>query len=88
VAHTVTITGVDDTVLDFTIPYSIVTGNLVSTDPNYNTMVVTDVACNNLDNEVPPALDHVWGNGGCGLLGLEALLPLLGLALLRGRRKV
>ncbi len=87
VPHVVTVTGVDDTLLDFNVPYAIVTGNAASADPGYNGMVVPDVACVNLDNEVPPALDHVWGSSGCGLLGLEALIPLLGLALLRSRRK-
>jgi len=87
VAHTVTITGVDDTVLDFTVPYSIVTGDLVSTDPGYNGMVVTDVACVNLDDEVPPALPTVWGNGGCGLTGVEFLLPFVLAAFLRRRSR-
>jgi len=86
VPHLVTVTGVDDTVLDFTVPYTIVTGNLVSTDPNYNTMAVTDVSCVNLDDEVPPELTHVWGGGGCGFLGLEMLLPLALAGLLRRRR--
>jgi len=85
VAHTVTATGVDDSVLDFTVPYTIATGALVSTDPNYNTLAAPDVSCSNLDNEVPPELPKVWGNGGCGLLGLELALPGL-LALLPTRR--
>ena len=90
IAHTVTITGVDDTVLDFTVPYTIVTGTLTFADTldqtaftNGGVTAAPDVSCANLDNEVPPALDHVWG-GGCGLLGAELLLPLL-LALWRRR---
>ncbi|HUR39113.1 MAG TPA: hypothetical protein VM222_06450, partial [Planctomycetota bacterium] len=83
--HIVTVTGVDDALLDFTIPYTIVTANLASADPNYNGMATPDVACANLDNEVPPTLPTVWGNGGCGLLGLEALLAVLALARLRRR---
>jgi len=87
VNHVVTVTGIDDTVLDFTIPYSIVTGDLVSTDPGYNGMVAPDVSCANLDDEVPPALPTVWGNGGCGLIGAEFLAPLMLAALLRRRRR-
>jgi hypothetical protein len=85
VGHEVTVTGVDDAVLDFTVPYSIVTGVLVSTDPKYNTMAAPDVACVNLDDEVPPELPEVWGSGGCGLLGLEVLFPILALSRLRRR---
>jgi hypothetical protein len=75
VAHVVTVTGADDTILDQAQPYTIVTGTLSSTDPNYN-FAAPDVSCINLDDEVPPALPQVWG-GGCGLLGLEGLLLLL-----------
>ena len=92
VAHTVTVTGVDDTLLDFTVPYTIVTGTLTFADTNdqnaFTAAGVTgapNVACINLDNEVPPALDHVWGNG-CGLLGAEIALPWF-LVLLRRRRR-
>jgi hypothetical protein len=83
--HIVTVTGVDDAALDFTVPYTIVTADLSSADPKYNGMGVPDVACDNLDNEVPPELPAVWGNGGCGLLGLEGLL-VLALVGLRRRR--
>jgi hypothetical protein len=75
--HIVTVTGVDDAALDFAVAYSIVTADLISSDPGYSGMVVPDVACSNLDNEVPPELPAVWGGGGCGLLGLEGLLLLL-----------
>ena len=95
VAHTVTVTGVDDTVLDFTVPYTIVSGTLTFADPKdqnaFTAAGVTsapNVACINLDNEVPPALPHVWGNG-CGLLGGEIALPwLLALFLRRRHRKI
>jgi hypothetical protein len=82
VAHTVTVTGVDDTLLDFTVPYTITMSNCTSSDPNYN-FAVPSVSCFNLDNEVPPALPEVWGGGGCGLLGLEVLLVLLAARLRR-----
>lgn len=88
VAQTVTVTGVDDPVLDFPIAYTIVTGNLASTDPNYNNMVVPDVSVLNLDNEVPPELPTVWGDaGGCGLTGPELALPWFLALLLRRRRR-
>ncbi len=88
VPHVVTVTGVDDALLDFTVPYAIVTGNSTSADPNYNGIVVSDVACNNLDNEVPPELPRVWGSAGCGLLGLELAIPaLLALGLRRRHRR-
>lgn len=87
VPQTVTVTGVDDTALDFTIAYTIVTGNLTSTDPNYNNMVVPDISCVNMDNEVPPELPTVWGDaGGCGLVGLEGFLAVLLASALRRRR--
>ena len=94
VAHTVTVTGVDDPLLDFTVPYTIVTGALTFVDTKDQTAFANagvtsapNVACVNLDNEVPPALPHVWGGGGCGLLGLELLIPFAVFALRRrGRR--
>lgn len=83
--HVVTLTGVDDTVLDFTVGYTIITQPLVSSDMNYNGINPPDVSASNLDDEVIPELPKVWG-GGCGLLGLEAAL-LLGLARLRRRTR-
>jgi hypothetical protein len=87
VGHDVTVTGVDDSVLDFTVPYTITTSALSSTDPSYGGMSAPDVACVNLDNEVPPTLPPVWGGGSCGLLGVEALLAAFALRLLRRRRR-
>jgi hypothetical protein len=61
-----------------------VTGPVTSSDPKYN-FVAPDVACVNLDNEVPPELPKVWGGGGCGLLGLEGLVLMMAA---RFRRRV
>src|SRR5205085_2384654 len=84
--HPVTVTGVDDGLLDFSRPYTIVTGNLVALDdPPYNGLPTAGVTGVNLDDEQIPDAPHAWGNGGCGLTGLEGFL-LLALAALRRRR--
>ena len=76
----------------FTVPYQIVPGTLTFTDSNDQTAfnqagvtVAPTVFAINLDDEVPPTLPTVWGNSGCGLLGLECAV-ILGLAALRRRR--
>jgi hypothetical protein len=51
VAQVVTVTGVDDAVVDGNIVYSIVTGAAVSADPGYNGMNPADVAVTNVDND-------------------------------------
>ncbi|MBK8169811.1 MAG: PD40 domain-containing protein [Sandaracinaceae bacterium] len=51
VAQTVTVTGVDDSLDDGNIAYSIITGNAVSADSNYNGLVVSDVSLSNVDND-------------------------------------
>jgi hypothetical protein len=84
IPHVVTVTGVDDTALDLAVAYTIVTGPVTSTDPNYN-FAAPDVGVTNMDNEIPPTLPGVWG-GGCGLLGLELALPLA-LSVFRRRRR-
>ncbi|HQL79491.1 MAG TPA: DNRLRE domain-containing protein [Verrucomicrobiota bacterium] len=52
-AQTVTITGVDDAVIDGDIAYTIVTGAATSTDPAYNGLDALDVGVVNLDNDAP-----------------------------------
>jgi hypothetical protein len=87
-AQVVTLTGVDDSVLDFTQAFTI-TGALTVTDPVLDSawvgVAVPAVSGVNLDNEVIPPAKSAWGGsgGGCGLLGLEAAL----LCLLRRRRR-
>jgi len=49
--QTVTVTGVDDAVLDGNQPYSIITDPAVSTDTNYNGIDPTDPTLNNVDND-------------------------------------
>ena len=50
-AQTVTVTGVDDYVLDFNIAYTIITAPAVSDDPNYSGLDAADVSVTNNDNE-------------------------------------
>jgi hypothetical protein len=87
IQQTVVLTGVDDSLLDFTQPFTIVVQPLSAPgEPNYNGLVVPPLSGTNLDNEVIPPAKSAWGGGGggCGLLGLELLLPWL---LLRSRRQ-
>ena len=51
VAQTVTVTGVDDAVVDGDVGYTIVTAPAVSTDPNYTGVNAADVAVTNTDND-------------------------------------
>jgi Ca2+-binding RTX toxin-like protein len=50
--QTFTITPVDDTLVDGSVPYNIVT-TLTTTDPTYSTLNPTDIAVTNTDNEGP-----------------------------------
>jgi Ca2+-binding RTX toxin-like protein len=50
--QTVTVTGVDDLVVDGNVAYNIVTAAATSTDTNYNAVNPTDVAVTNTDNDV------------------------------------
>src|SRR5262249_56542308 len=54
VAQTVTVTGVDDTIQDGAIAYSIVLGAAASADPVYNGLNPADGAVTNADNDVAP----------------------------------
>ena len=51
VAQVVTITGVDDTLDDGDIAYSIATGAAASADTSYNGMAVDDLSATNVDND-------------------------------------
>jgi threonine aldolase len=52
VAQTVTVTGVDDFVVNGPQPYTVVTGPAVSADPHYGGLDPADVSVTNLDNDV------------------------------------
>lgn len=49
----VTITGVNDALLDGDVAYQIVTGAMVSTDANFNGVACPDVSVTNRDNDTP-----------------------------------
>ena len=50
--RTVTVTGVDDAVVDGSVAYTIVTGAATSSDPGYNGLDPADVSVSNTDNDV------------------------------------
>ncbi len=51
--QTVTVTGVDDFIVDGPVAYTIVTAPAVSADSNYSGMTVSDVSVTNSDNDTP-----------------------------------
>jgi hypothetical protein len=69
VPQTVTVTGVDDVMVDGTVAYSIVTGAASSADPAYSGLVVADVSASNTDNDAP----SVTVTPTSGLVTTEAL---------------
>ncbi len=54
-ALTVTITGVDDAMVDGDIAYTIQTANAISADPNFNNLDPADVSVSNQDDDSPEA---------------------------------
>ena len=75
---TVTVTGQDDDVVDGNVAYSIATGNVTSTDLNYNALdgtTIGDVAVTNTDNDVASVnVSAISGNtteaGGTATFGV------------------
>jgi hypothetical protein len=67
VPQTVTITGVDDAVIDGTVNYTIVLGTATSADPNWNGLDPADVSVANLDND-----SAIVVNPTAGLVTTEA----------------
>jgi hypothetical protein len=66
VPQPVTVTGVDDAIVDGTQTYSIVTGALASTDARYNGQNPPDVTARNLDDDqAPVTLKVVSGDHSC-----------------------
>ena len=58
-AQTVTVTGVNDAVIDGNIAYTIVLGLATSADPDFNGLNPTDVSVTNTDNDIPPTKFYV-----------------------------
>jgi hypothetical protein len=52
VPHTVTVTGVDDTITDGNQTYTVVTSTTASVDPAFNNLPVADVSVTNQDNDI------------------------------------
>lgn len=55
VAQTVTVTGVDDTIFDGNVVYTIILGAASSTDGLYNGLNPSDISLSNIDNDPPPS---------------------------------
>ena len=59
VAQTVTVTGVDDTIFDGNVAYTIVLGPATSGDSNFDGLDPADVSVTNTDNDIPPTKFYV-----------------------------
>lgn len=81
----VTVTGVDDPLIDGDIAYTIVLAPATSADNAFNGFNSRDVSAVNVNDDLPPLPKKVWGN--CGLAGVEVLGPLGLLWLARRRRR-
>ncbi len=69
IPQTVTVTGVDDHVVDGNQPYTIVLGAASSTDPNYNGLDPADLSLTNIDNDtagfvIPTIANPTTSEGG------------------------
>jgi uncharacterized delta-60 repeat protein len=60
--QTVTITGVDDALIDGDIVYTIATAPAISTDPDYSGLDAADVSVTNIDDDAPSSSNgiYVW----------------------------
>jgi uncharacterized delta-60 repeat protein len=60
--QTVTITGVDDALIDGDVAYTIATATAISTDPAYNGLDADDVSVTNTDDDAPSSSNgiYVW----------------------------
>jgi CSLREA domain-containing protein len=79
VPQVVTVTGVDDTLADGNVAYTIVTAPAVSADPVFNGVNPADVAAVNLDNEAASGVtigsaNVVEGTGGASSVTLDVTL--------------
>ena len=77
VTHTVTATGVDDTIVDGNVAYSIVTAAATSTDSNYNGLNADDVSVTNNDNDTAGKVGDINGDGAVDLRDAVVALQTL-----------
>ncbi len=63
VPQTVTLTGLDDSLVDGNVAYEIVLGAATSSDSHFNGLNPTDVSVTNTDNETPPTKFYVVNDG-------------------------
>ena len=68
VAQTVTITGVNDNLVDGNIAYTIITAPATSTDPNYNGVNAPDVSVTNIDN----GYNTIWVTNNSDIISSDA----------------
>ncbi|MFA6915953.1 MAG: Calx-beta domain-containing protein, partial [Parachlamydiales bacterium] len=83
IPQTVTVQGLDDSVIDGTVSYQI-TGTVSSSDPNYNGQITTPVIFQNTDNDVPNiSISDVTvteGNSGSTTMTFTVTLDTAGLS--------
>lgn len=63
IPQTVTITGVDDALIDGDVAYTILLGSTVSADPRFQGLNPTDVSVSNIDNDLPSTKFYVVNDG-------------------------
>jgi hypothetical protein len=61
--QTVTVTGVDDILVDGNVPYTIVTAAAVSVDTSYNGLNAANVSVTNNDNDIQNMVGFITGGG-------------------------
>ncbi len=75
VQQVITITGVDDDLVDGDVSFSIIISSLVSEDSNYNGLNPTDLVVVNLDNDIPQLILPVDGGTGIELMPVLQMTP-------------
>ncbi len=88
IPQTVTVTGVDDAIVDGDIAYTVVTATAISADANYNGINPSDVAVTNLNVDLAPggnAPALIPASGTPALWALFLFMLASGTVLLRRR---
>ncbi|NJR59480.1 MAG: type I secretion C-terminal target domain-containing protein [Cyanobacteria bacterium CRU_2_1] len=76
--QTVTVSGLDDAIVDGNIPYTITT-SVSSNDPNYNTIAVPAITVTNTDNDIPATNNPPATTDGAISVNPNAITQLIGL---------